>query len=186
MRELPKPNEIYKHFKGNCYRIVTIATETETRQQLVVYQAMYGDFQVYARELSMFMSPVDVEKYPDATQKMRFEKVEEISLQPVVAEPVKTASAAVEPAKADSATKDIQKQESPQIDPLVMQYLDARTYADRLQILVALKDRITDDMINTMAMAIDVEIEDGDIEKRYQQLKYCIQTKERFECNRLR
>ncbi len=76
MRELPKENETYRHFKGNNYRILNIAEHSETGEQMVVYQALYGENKVYVRPLEMFMEPVDRVKYPDATQQWRFEKVE--------------------------------------------------------------------------------------------------------------
>lgn len=72
------------------------------------------------------------------------------------------------------------------LDPQVMEFLDADTYEERLNILASMRHRITDDMINTMAISVDLEIEDGEIEERYEELKNCLLTLERFECNRLR
>ena len=189
MRDIPKPNEIYKHFKGNCYRIMALATETETRQTLVIYQALYGDFQFYARELSMLMSPVDKEKYPDVKQQWRFELVPfEASMQQPVQQRIQNAGQQYlkENISQTESKQENSESDTLQIDPKVMEYLDADTYEEKLQILVSIKDRITNDMINTMSIAIDVEIPDGDVAERYEQLKYCLTTKERFECNRLR
>lgn len=179
MRQLPKPGEIYKHFKGNCYRIITIAVHAETGEKLVIYQALYGSYSVYARELSEFMSFVDRKKYPDAEQKMRFELVESGAISPL--EPEKAVLSDGEEKKQSP-----EKEAEPQIDPMVLAYLDADTCKEKLQILTNMKDRLTDQMINTMAIAIDVDVKPGDITERYEELKYCLAMKERFECRRLR
>mgnify|MGYP003308131037 CR=1 FL=1 len=84
--------DIVQHFKretlsnpGNLYlyKILAFAEHTETKETLVIYQALYKDesknidHTIFARPYDMFMSEVDREKYPDIKQKYRFEKVEE-------------------------------------------------------------------------------------------------------------
>lgn len=150
MRQNPVENEIYRHFKGNLYQIVTLAINSETNEEMVVYRALYGEGSVYVRPLSMFMSEVDREKYPDASQTYRFEKTEAA------------------------------------VDPGVMEFLDAETYEDRIKIAAHLHPRITDSMINTMAVSLDLDIKDGPIEERYHELMTCLETHARYECLRLR
>lgn len=79
-------NGIYRHFKGNFYRILGVAKHTETGEILVLYNlclmCLNGFLDdssgiVYARPLEMFLSKVDREKYPDSVQDYRFELVEE-------------------------------------------------------------------------------------------------------------
>ncbi len=78
------------------------------------------------------------------------------------------------------------EEEVPDLDPAVLEYLDAKTNEEKLNILASVRDRITDDMINTMAIATDVEIDPGPVSQRYESLKYCLLTKDKFEKVRLR
>lgn len=216
MTFIPKPHEIYKHFKGNLYQVVTIAEHSETGEQLVIYQALYGDFKTYARPLAMFTGEVDRQRYPEVTQRFRFElqgtdadrQIREteaagvehsVSTQTTVtasqpaaaqATPIVAQNIAVQ-ATATAAQTTIApvspaEDEEPVLDPLVLEFLDADSYEEKLNILAGLHHRITNEMITTMAISCDIEVNDGEPEERYEELKNCLLTMEKFECNRLR
>ena len=67
----------YRHFKGNIYLVTDIAVHSETEEPMVIYKSFNDPNLVWCRPLSMFLSEVDHEKYPDVKQLMRFERVEE-------------------------------------------------------------------------------------------------------------
>lgn len=204
MSFIPRPHEIYKHFKGNLYQITAVAEHTETGEQLVIYQAMYEDFKTYARPLPMFTDRVDREKYPDAAQEFRFElqgpgaerqraesKPDSAAVTESAGREAASASRAAisEPVSWEAASdrnRDERSEGELALDPMVLEFLDADDYEHRLNILAGLHHRITDEMITTMAIACDVEIDEGDIEERYEALKRCLLTLERYEGSRIR
>ena len=172
----PATGEIYRHFKGKLYQIVAIATHSETREELVIYQALYGAYKVYARPLAMFVSEVDHEKYPAAEQKYRFEKVK---LQEEAPEQQKT-----EAAETEAAPDAVESEE--QANPFLLRFLDADTYEEKYKILNEMENDITDRLINDFSVVLDVVIPEGDLTGRYIQLKQCVATMCRYETTRLR
>ena len=72
MREI-KINRVYKHFKGDSYLVVDVATHSEKKEKYVVYRRLYGDGSLWIRPIDMFLSEVDHDKYPEVKQKYRFE-----------------------------------------------------------------------------------------------------------------
>lgn len=181
MQQIPRPHEIYRHFKGMQYQILSIATHSETGEQMVVYQQLYAPFGVYVRPLAMFMSRVDKEKYPQVQQEYRFEKVQAPAweMKGGYEEPSE------EPVKLQKKAEP-EESEEPALDTGLLNFLEADTYEEKLEILSQLHPRITDAMIDTMAVSLDIEVKSGDIEQRYSEILNCLLTMERFECNRLR
>jgi hypothetical protein len=180
MDQTPKPGELYRHFKNKLYQIVTVATHSETGEKLVIYQALYDDFGIYARPLDMFVSEVDHEKYPDVKQKYRFEK---ITLNEIAANEPKAVS--VKAQTCHEPVSDADEGQAP--DPRLLEFLDADTFEEKYNILISMRDIITDRLIDDIAVVMDVVVPEGPLQKRYDDLKNTIKTRQYYEfSNRLR
>ena len=191
----PKPGEQYLHFKQNLYQVITIAQHSETGEKLVIYQALYGTFQIYARPLQMFVSLVDQEKYPQVQQRYRFQLVEKLETEIVSAGTdeketdtvsARTGNVTQEPKllKPENAVKPVVEIKS--AEDKLMAFFDAQTMEEKYKILVDMEEDINDHMINNMAVVLDVVIEEGPLERRYEELKTCVRTFQRYECSRFR
>lgn len=192
-RKPPVQGEIYKHFKNKLYQIVGIATYSESRDKLVIYQALYGTFAMYARTYDMFMSEVDHIKYPDVKQKYRFERVGRVGEEPskMIDEETESQVQVIlseqfneEPTNEELPNEELPNEEQPNVDLLA--FLDARNYEEKHKLLVAMRSRMTDRLINDIAASIDVTVEEGDLDTRYRSLLYCVAKLDEFEVNRLR
>lgn len=195
----PLPGEKYLHFKNKLYQVIAVAKHSETMEPYVVYQALYGDFGVYIRPYDMFVSEVDHEKYPEVTQKYRFAYVDhtknetlrteraEHKKMPVnqnveQQENVPDVTAAV--STAELQEQNMVQRESDvkeQIDPWLLRFLDTDTMEEKYQIVCDIKNDITDRLIDDLAVAVDVVIPEGKLSDRYEQLKYCIRTRQKYE-----
>ena len=264
--------ERYRHFKGQRYQIITLAEKEDTGEQLVIYQALYGDGKVYARSLDDFLSEVDREKYPDAVQRYRFERIvpeeeekhcgeqeaeeaqdagharsertdtsaggaaaseeEQVSKQEQASLDEKSmedlrrrseradekngemidssaarrsesvpsaeeqqAEAARENRNSDCADSrgqgetsesnaETDQEETAVLDPLLEAFLDARTTEEKLTALDEMRGRVTDEMIDTMALCCGVEVGPGPTVSRYEDLRDCLVTIEKYELER--
>ena len=196
MNQIPQAGEIYQHFKGKLYRIVALATHTETGEQLVIYQALYGEFQVFARPLSMFLEKVDAKKYPDAAGKDRFMRIPMAEAaavpQPVPApsenpvEPRPAAMPSESTVESQAVAASSENSVEPQPDPGLLAFLDADSYEEKLEVFAALEGKADLHMLNAIAASLDLELSEGSLEEQYDTLKSCLMTLERYECNRLR
>jgi hypothetical protein len=179
MSRRPVAGEKYRHFKNKEYKIIAIAHHSETGEELVIYQALYGDGMICARPLDMFVSEVDHVKYPEVTQKYRFEKIADTEEQRDVAE---SDNATEGSACATESTKE-KRLEEMSLEEKMMAFFDHEDLEAKYKILLSMREEITDTIIDNLAVDVDVVIPDGDIPKRFDDLRKAIQTKQKYEQN---
>ena len=196
MREIPKKHEIYRHFKGSLYEIVTIAHHTETMEELVIYRNTEDKNEVYARPLKMFMEPVDKEKYPDVSVEYRFEKVDikkpdeySKTLDSVNAGAVSDFKRLVDIKKKEKQQEEkvAESEEIPEgISADLIRFLDTDDFEEKLEILEDVKDRIDENVINAMAISLDLAVEDASKENKLRDIKNYLYLQMRFDGKHLR
>lgn len=206
----------YRHFKGNVYQVKTIAKDCDSLEDHVIYQAMYPPFGTWSRKLSEFVSVVDVEKYPEAKQKYRFQRMkeseltEDATLQKVEVKKIEVIKVANPETAGD---KEEQKPEQTTTDQELrralvsgraqdylpdsisaeeiahrgmLQILDETDYKEKRHLLVGLKPYLDEKWINNIALAMDLVLEEGTLEEKYESLLHCIDTFARYDGGRLR
>lgn len=183
----------YKHFKNKLYKVDNIVYHSETKEALVLYQALYGDFKQYVRPLDMFMSEVDHVKYPEVKQKYRFSQVSLDEFGNV--SPIDEAETAFSKAEESFATAGQIEATSPETDSsskedriasLVEKFLDSKEYEDKLDALLLLNNNINDDLIDLFAESLDIVVEKGSLADRVRSLKAVLQAHTKYEGGRLR
>ena len=55
-----KPGK-YRHYKGNDYQVIGVATHSEDESKLVVYKPLYGEGALWVRPLTMFTEEVEID-----------------------------------------------------------------------------------------------------------------------------
>ena len=211
-RKLPVIGGFYRHFKGKLYQVLHVAAHADTGEQLVIYQALYGSFQVYARPLEDFMGEVDRKRYPDAAQASRFVQVDPASgkcgeawqeeqaapepeerrpgaaPRPEIGERRPGAAPRPEIEEREPHARLREEEETPQgVAPKLLEFLDEETYQGKLRIFSEIMDEELADahMLNAIAASMDLSLGDESREEQCAIILDNLKTRERYECTRL-
>lgn len=209
MDRTPVPGEIYRHFKGKLYQIIAVAEHTETGERLVVYQALYGDFGIYARPLSMFVEETDRGKYPEAKQKYRFEKADRAGLRAgtedgrgesgregsgggnaLAAGEPRTAGQPVSEAAAGETGVVEQageaEQEPGNLNPLVLRFVETEDFGVKTELLWAMKGKVSQEDLDVLCESLDLPGGTGDTEEQLRSIRHYLEMRRKFDGGRLR
>ena len=201
MDRTPRPGEFYRHFKNKLYQIIGIAAHSETGEAMVVYQALYGDFGLYVRPLTMFVSEVDREKYPDAAQKYRFERVvpgaeggfTDASSAPQTADadiPVTAQSASLDssgrPTRGPEPSPVSAQPSDPTPNPYLMAFLEAENADGQLAALMAMDGHVGQEEVDCLRVVLEMGPGGGSISKQLTDIRKYLEMQRRYDGSRLR
>ena len=165
----------YRHFKDKLYQVKGTAIHSETKEKMVIYQGLYGSYEMYVRPYDMFLSEVDHIKYPDVVQKYRFELID-----------IKTGKSLEADYEENNQNMESEKSEESEQDSKLIRFLDAYDYKEKLDILTSMRGELNDGLIDIMAESIEVAVPEGDITDRYNSLRKCLMAHTKYEGLRLR
>lgn len=183
----------YRHFKDKLYQVKGTAIHSETKEKMVIYQGLYGSYEMYVRPYDMFLSEVDHIKYPDVVQKYRFELIDiktgksleadyEENNQNMESEKLEES----EESKESEKSEESEELEESEQDSKLIRFLDAYDYKEKLDILTSMRGELNDGLIDIMAESIEVAVPEGDITDRYNSLRKCLMAHTKYEGLRLR
>ena len=183
----------YRHFKDKLYQVKGTAIHSETKEKMVIYQGLYGSYEMYVRPYDMFLSEVDHIKYPDVVQKYRFELIDiktgksleadyEENNQNMESEKLEE----LEESKESEKSEESEELEESEQDSKLIRFLDAYDYKEKLDILTSMRGELNDGLIDIMAESIEVAVPEGDITDRYNSLRKCLMAHTKYEGLRLR
>ena len=200
-RQTPVAGQIYKHFKGNLYKVLAVAVHTESEEKLVVYQSVDNPDRVFARPLEMFMSDIDRFRYPLIRAKYRFTLVSEPE-EETNGEETKEEETKEETLNEDTRGEDVKDEETEEqsdddsavykdngelvIDPYVEGVLDEKEFSKKIEFFEMLRGKCTEDMLTTIAISLDIQLQEGSIEDKYSQILSTLKMHEKYETSRLR
>lgn len=180
----------YRHFKDKLYQVKGTAIHSETKEKMVIYQGLYGSYEMYVRPYDMFLSEVDHIKYPDVVQKYRFELIDIKTGKSLEAD-YEENNQNMESEKSEELEEleeleESEESEESEEDSKLIRFLDAYDYKEKLDILTSMRGELNDGIIDIMAESIEVAVPEGDITDRYNSLRKCLMAHTKYEGLRLR
>lgn len=207
MDRTPKPGEFYRHFKNKLYQIIGIAAHSETGEAMVVYQALYGGFGLYVRPLDMFVSEVDREKYPEVSQRYRFERVTPGpggSFEPAeqgaeklerfedgqVRGQAVSGQAVSGQADSSSASSAVSAPEEPdgeaRPNPWLMKFLEAESITAQLDALKGMDGHVGQEEVDCLRVVLEMAPGGGSISGQLNDIRKNLEMQRRYDGSRLR
>lgn len=177
-RMIPAAGQLFQDKEGAILQFIVAAAEKGKSGKVAVYQELSGEYGIYAMDYGEFLK----EMTPRSPEKEGQIPGDTLNIQEKsVREPEK---AIWQPEIRVEQNESTDRKE--EIHPLLLSFLEADTYEEKLNIITGGRKHLNDRLINHMAISIDCIVDEGKLEDRIDHLIYCLKTHARFEDKRLR
>lgn len=167
-RMLLKIGQLYKQKSGELCQIIALAKDYETKENRVVFQKLYGTFEVMVCSESLFDT---------SAEQCMFTLIDRKNLEEYnVTEDVESREEKVEK---------FQKEES-KAETIFFQFLDAESSSEKIELLEKLKPYLDVRMVNNIAASMDLPSDENDVEAQYTFIMQNLKQRSKFECSRFR
>lgn len=198
-RNMPLPGSFYRYPDGNTLQIICIANNCKDKEKNVVYQKMFPPFDIWTEPVGSFME----EMVNNGGKEYKFEETGTVNIMAGTNVPAGSMAVTANTVpESVSITDSIFKEallngtidrkiagkipDSEIAERGFMELLDARTYHEKYIIFTSLRKYLDKRLLNNIAVALDIVLEDGDEEEQYDSVLHCLQTFEHYETQRLR
>lgn len=204
MNRIPKPGEFYRDIENRLYQIITMAKHTETGEELVVYQALYGVYPIAAAPLLLFNRRVDETAHPRAEQEYWFEPVKFLAGKRAgnkdflpEEEPEEYFDEEGDTFE-DVSFEELSEDESPQSSVTeserngstaiewLEKFLDAESYEKQLEVLAQMRGKVGKRELDSICLVLGIPASLGDEDSQILNIKKHLETRMRYDNRRLR
>ncbi|SHO50021.1 hypothetical protein [Anaerocolumna xylanovorans] len=182
-RTLPAAGQLFIDKEKNLVQFIAIAIYKRMEGEIAVYQALSGDYKVYAMPFADFIK--EMVPYTPSKEKVSSMEIGHLTEEASGSFQRPEQEEAAKIAKADYKSSN-RTEASETIDPVLLAFLEADTYEEKLNVLTGSRKNLNDRILNHMAISVDCIISDGDMEDKISSLVYCLKTHARFENKRFR
>ncbi len=171
MERIPRPGEFYRHGDNTLYQIVAIARHAETGEQLVIYQALFGDFSIYARPAAGFFEEWYLERQPEGRERFGWKGRERAA-----------------GGQGKRPGWDREEPDEDGVNPWLERFLDAEGYDQRISVLRMMLGKVGQKEVDSIYLALDIAMPSkaGDVDSQLRGIMKHLETKKRYDGSRLR
>lgn len=169
-KQQPVPGEFYRRDPDKLYQIITVAQDVDDGKCKIVYQTLSGEFPVYVEPLERFLretNRVRPRKCRDVASRM--EAIENLNIHDEGEQPIEN-----DPDGSGEGT----------VNPRLLEFLDASTNQEKLDILQKIRREIDDKLMDDLAMSLDLTLSGKDVQQKYKELQNCLLTYIKYESAR--